>query len=43
MQRGELAVAELVQDLARLHVPLVVVGVGLAGAQRAECAQGEMG
>ena len=43
MQRGELALAELLQDLARLHVPLVVVRIGLSRAERAERAEREVG
>ena len=41
VERGELAVADLVLDLARLHVAVVVVRVGLERGERAQAAERE--
>ena len=43
LELGELAVADLVLDLARLQVALVVVGVGLEVPERAEAPECEAG
>ncbi len=40
---GQLAVPDLVRDLARLHVPLGIVGRGLEPRQAAQCAGRELG
>ncbi|PZS38371.1 MAG: hypothetical protein DLM62_14085 [Pseudonocardiales bacterium] len=41
VQGGELTVPDFVFDLAWLHVPGVVVAVGLQGTEGSEAAQGE--
>jgi hypothetical protein len=43
VERGELTVAYLVFDLARLHVSTVVVRVGLEGSQRSQAAEPNRG
>jgi len=37
----QLASAQLVLDLARLHVPTVVIAIGLEEPERTETAEGE--